>query len=112
MFLATKNSLHTQSSVRRRIVLVKHPVLVPSSFRTFSADLLSQTLQELQVVMLVHRLGWRNNALTVKKDHQHALDVRPTFESIEQLKSLFSPWHCHRKLFLAFRAFPMHFSRV
>jgi hypothetical protein len=72
MFLAAKNSLHRQITVRRRIVTVKQPVLVPPSFRTFSADLLPQTLQNLQVVMLVHRLAWRkkflvNNALTVKK---------------------------------------------
>jgi hypothetical protein len=59
--------------------MVKQPVLVPPSFRMFSADLVFQTLQNLQVVMMVHRLEWRNkflvsNALTVKKD-QHALDV-------------------------------------
>jgi hypothetical protein len=67
-----QKSLHRQNSVRRRIVMVKQPVLVPPSFRKFSADLLPQTLQNLQVVMLVHRLVWRyiflvNSALTVKK---------------------------------------------
>jgi hypothetical protein len=46
--------------------------------------------------MLVHRLAWRNkflvnNALTVKIDHQNALDVRSTFESREPLKSLCCP---------------------
>jgi hypothetical protein len=33
-----------------------------------------------------------DSALTVKKDHQHALDVRPTFESREPLKSLCPPY--------------------
>jgi hypothetical protein len=67
-----QKSLHRQSSVRWLIVTVKQPVLVPPSLRTYSADLLPQTLQNLQVVMLVHRLGCRNkflvkNALTVEK---------------------------------------------
>jgi len=57
---------------------VKQPVLVPPSFWTFSADLLPQMFQNLQVVILVHHLPWGNkflvnNALTVKKDHQYAL---------------------------------------
>jgi hypothetical protein len=47
--------------------------------------------------MLFHRLAWRNkflviNALTVKKEnHQHAFDVRPTFESREPFKGLCPP---------------------
>jgi hypothetical protein len=66
-----------------RIVMVKQPVLVPPSFR----DLLPQTLQNFQTVMLVHRLAWRNkflvnNGLTVKKDHRHALHVRPNFPHV------------------------------
>jgi hypothetical protein len=75
-----QKSLHRQSTVRLRIIMVKQPVLVPPSLQTFSVDLLPQTLQNLQVVMLVHRLAWRNkflanNDLTLKKDHQYALDV-------------------------------------
>jgi hypothetical protein len=49
--------------MRRRIVRVKQPVLVPPSPRKFSADLLPQTLRNLQVVMLVHSLAWRNKFL-------------------------------------------------
>jgi hypothetical protein len=46
----------------------------------FSADLSLHTLQTLLVEMLVNCLAWRNkfllnNALTVKKDNRHALDV-------------------------------------
>jgi hypothetical protein len=38
--------------------------------------------QNMLVVMLVNHLAWRNKflmniVLTVKKDHQHALEVRP-----------------------------------
>jgi hypothetical protein len=67
-----QKSLHRQSSVRLRIVMVKQPVLVPPSFRMFSAGLHPHMIQNLQVVMLVHRLAWRNKflvniALTVKK---------------------------------------------
>jgi hypothetical protein len=99
-----QKSLHTQSSVRRRIVMMKQPVLVPLSFQTFSADLLPQTFPNLQIVMLVHRLAWRNkflvkNTLTVKKGHQHAL-VRPTFESREPLRSLPSPMSLSSKAVL------------
>jgi hypothetical protein len=55
-----QKSLHRQSSMRLRIVMVKQSVLVPLSFRTFSVDLLPQTLQNIQVVMLLHRFAWRN----------------------------------------------------
>jgi hypothetical protein len=101
-----QNSLHSQSSVSRRIVIVTQPVLVPPSFRKFSADFLPQTLQNLQLVMLVHSLAWRNrflvnNALTVKKDRQHVLNVRPTFESREPFKSLCSPHDISAKAVLS-----------
>jgi hypothetical protein len=76
-----------------RIVMVKQPVLVPPSLWMFSADLLPQTLQNLRVVMLVHRLAWRNkflvnNALRVKKDHQHALRVRPDLIQASKVRVL------------------------
>ena len=47
---------------RRRIAVVNQ-VLVPPSFRTFSAKLLLQTLRSLPVIMLVTRLIWRNKFL-------------------------------------------------
>jgi hypothetical protein len=61
--------------------MVNESVLIMSSFQTFLTDLLPQMLQNLPVVMLVNRLAWRNkflmnDALTVKKDHQHALGVQ------------------------------------
>jgi len=48
----------------------------------FLADLLSQTLQNVLVVMLVNHeaLGKRflmKNARTFKKDHKHVLGVQP-----------------------------------
>jgi hypothetical protein len=49
MFLVVKNRC-TDSIVRRRIVMVKQPVLVPPSFQTLSVDLLPQTLQNIQVI--------------------------------------------------------------
>jgi hypothetical protein len=68
MFLTAKNLC----------VVVTQQVLVPPSFRTFSADLPPQTLQNLQVVMPVHRLAWRNSflmniALIVKKKFTNML---------------------------------------
>jgi hypothetical protein len=53
----------------------------------FSIDLVAQMLQNLQGVMLINLLAWgnkfeMNNALTVKKDHQHALDIYPTFLTV------------------------------
>jgi hypothetical protein len=87
--LSGQKSLHRQSSVSRLTVMVKQQVTVPDVF----GGLAPQTLQNLRAIMLVHRLAWRNkflvnNALTVKKDHQHAVDVRPsTFESRELLYS-------------------------
>jgi hypothetical protein len=61
--------------------MVNESVLIMSSFQTFLTDLLPQMLQNLPVVMLINRLAWRNkflmnDALTVKKDHQHALGVQ------------------------------------
>jgi hypothetical protein len=55
-------------------------VLVLPSFQKILVALLPQTKQNIPVAMLVNRLGWRNqflmnNVLTVKKYHQHALDV-------------------------------------
>jgi hypothetical protein len=60
--------------------MVNEPVLILPWFRMFLADLLRQTLQNLPAVMLVNCLAWRNkfllnSALTVRKDHQHALDL-------------------------------------
>lgn len=74
-----KNFCTDKAEVPWCIVMANESVLVPPSFHTFSADLLPHTLQNL-VVMLVNRLVWRNkflmsNSLTVKKYHQHALDV-------------------------------------
>jgi hypothetical protein len=49
-------------------------------FWIFSADLLTQRLGNLQVVMLGNNLAWRSEfmistALVVKRDLQYALDV-------------------------------------
>jgi hypothetical protein len=62
--------------------MVNEPVLVLPLFWMFSVDLLLQMLQNLLVITLLNRLAWRNkflknNAFTVKKDHQHALDLSP-----------------------------------
>jgi len=53
--------------------MVNKPVLVPPLFWMFSTDLLPE-------VMLINHLAWRNkllmhNALTVKKEYQHGLEV-------------------------------------
>jgi hypothetical protein len=53
--------------------MVNKPVLVPPLFWMFSTDLLSE-------VMLINHLAQRNkflmnNTLTVKKEHQHGLEV-------------------------------------
>jgi hypothetical protein len=52
----------------------------------FSMNLLLQVLQNLWGVILVNLLAWGNKfvinyALTVKKDHQHALNVCPDLPS-------------------------------
>jgi hypothetical protein len=83
------------------IVMVKQPVLVPPSFRMFSAGLHLHMIQNLQVVMLVHRWAWRNKllvniALTVfKKKNSNMLLMFDrsfaTFEPKELLKNLCFP---------------------
>jgi hypothetical protein len=60
--------------------MVNEPVLVLPSFPMFLADLLPHTLQNFLVVMLDNHLAWSkkflmNNALAVRKVHQHVLDV-------------------------------------
>jgi hypothetical protein len=75
--------LQWQSSEHRWVVTtVKQPGLALPSLQTFSADVLCVTLQILIAVILVNHLAWGNkflmrSAITVKKYHQHALDVRP-----------------------------------
>jgi hypothetical protein len=111
-----QKSLHRQSSVRRRTVMVKQPVLVPPSSGTFSADLLPQTLQNLQVVMLVHWSGGTNVWWTMPSQSKKrsptcswcSTEAPPRLNRKNYSEVCVPTWHCYRKLFWAFHAFPMH----
>jgi hypothetical protein len=81
MFLAAKDCCCEQSSVHQLIVIVNESALVPPSFRTFSADLLPQTMLNLPVVLLVNCLAQKNkfllNCNPQSKHRQHTFDVLP-----------------------------------
>ena len=104
--------LHKVRWMRWRVIMVKKPVTAGPETRSFSSHGITQSFQNVNVILFVDRLtSWSKfvvrNTLTIERNNQHWLDMAPT------LTCFFRPWLVWTliplwRLFFSFRIVTIH----